>query len=128
MLLPRLRLMNVLGRGALFGALANLVPLAGMLAVTEHHDRETFLAVVSGLGLIGGGFLLLTGLFFWSVCGSDVRRWRDLRTITGQTGAVTIMAPACVRAGVVGLLLFPGPYGLYHLVDAAPFGSWLYGG
>ncbi|MER7350562.1 DUF6336 family protein [Streptomyces aurantiacus] len=126
-LLPRLRLKGVLGRGALFGVLANFVPLVGMCVVTEHHDRETFLAVVSGLGLIAGGFLLLIGLFFWSACGSDVRRWRDLRTITGQTEGLTIMAPACVRAGVVGLLLFPGPYGLYHLVDGAAFGSWLYG-
>ncbi|GGR88593.1 hypothetical protein GCM10010252_29300 [Streptomyces aureoverticillatus] len=127
MLLPRLRLKGVLGRGVLFGVLANLVPLIGMCVVTDHSERETFLAVVSGLGLIAGGFLLLVGLFFWAMCGSDVRRWRDLRTITGQTEAVTIMAPTCVRAGVVGLLLFPGPYGLYHLVDAAAFDSWLYG-
>lgn len=127
MLLPRLRFTHVLVRGALFGVAATVVPLVGLGFVEDHHERGTFLAVVSGLGLTAGAFCLLVGLFFWSACGSDVRRWRDLRTITGQTEAVTVMAPALVRLGMTGLLLFPGTYALYHLVDNAAYDSWLYG-
>ncbi|MFD0415261.1 DUF6336 family protein [Streptomyces sp. NPDC127108] len=126
-LLPRLRFLNVLVRGTLYGVAGNVVPLVGLGLVEDHAERRTFLAVVSGLGLIAGAFCLLVGLFFWSACGSDVRRWRDLRTITGQTEAVTVMAPALVRLGMTGLLLFPGAYGLYHLVDNAAYDSWLYG-
>ncbi|MGW3651661.1 DUF6336 family protein [Streptomyces sp. NPDC000878] len=35
-----------------------------------------------------------------STCAGDLRRWRDWRMITGQTGGVMIMAPVLVRAGV----------------------------
>ncbi|MFG2332398.1 DUF6336 family protein [Streptomyces sp. NPDC048604] len=126
-LLPRLRFWEVACRGALYGLAANALAALGMAFVTDHNDREEYLAVVSGLGLIAGGALLVIGLFFWGCCLGDIRRWRDLRTITGQTDAVTIMAPSLIRVGVLGLVLFPGPYGLYHLVDAAPFGSRLYG-
>ncbi|HEY9368333.1 DUF6336 family protein [Streptomyces sp.] len=127
-LLPRLRFWEVVLRGALYGLAANVVAAVGMFFVPDHSERMSYLAVVSGLGLIWGGGSLLIGLYFWSACMRDVRRWRDLRTITGQTEALTIMAPSLVRLGVLGLVLFPGPYGLYHLVDAADFDSWLYGG
>ncbi|WP_418955325.1 DUF6336 family protein [Streptomyces tritici] len=126
-LLPRLRFWEVVRRGALFGLAAEVLAALGMFFVPGHSDREEYLAVVSGLALIAGGLFLVTGLFFWACCVGDVRRWRDLRTITGQTDAVTIMAPSLVRTGVLGLVLFPGPYGLYHLVDAAPYDSWLFG-
>ncbi|WP_406858909.1 DUF6336 family protein [Streptomyces sp. HUAS MG47] len=126
-LLPRLRFWGVAGRGALFGLAANVVAALGMVFVTDHDDREEYLAAVSGIGLLTGAVFLLIGLFFWGSCMGDIRRWRDLRTLTGQTDAVTIVTPALVRVGVLGLVLFPGPYGLYHLVDAAPFDSWLYG-
>ncbi len=127
MLLPRLRFKDVVLRGALYGAAANAVAVLGMLFVADRDERQTFLAAVSGSGLLGGGALLLTGLYFWSACDSDVRRWRDLRTISGQSEGFAVVAPTCVRIGMLGLLLFPGSFGLYHLVDGAAPGSWLYG-
>ncbi|GAA3917175.1 hypothetical protein GCM10023084_80180 [Streptomyces lacrimifluminis] len=69
----------------------------------------------------------MIGAFVWTACAGDLRRWRAWRTITGQTGSVMIMAPALVRTGVLALVLFPGALGLYHLVDDAAYGSWLYG-
>ncbi|TQK42296.1 hypothetical protein FBY35_0008 [Streptomyces sp. SLBN-118] len=67
------------------------------------------------------------GGLFWTAYGGDIRRWRDVRTITGQTGCVMIKAPVLVRAGVLALVLFPGALGLYHLVDNSAYDSWLYG-
>ncbi|WP_461020639.1 DUF6336 family protein [Streptomyces daliensis] len=125
--LPRLRFREVVVRGAVQGVAA-VVPLAvSMFFVTDHHDRETFLAVVAGFAMVFAGVGIVFGIFFWTACGGDIRRWRDIRTITGQYEAVTIMAPALVRAGVLALVLFPCALGLYHLVDAAAYDSWLYG-
>ncbi|MGW1138946.1 DUF6336 family protein [Streptomyces zhihengii] len=125
--LPRLRVRDVVLRGAAHGTAAVPVLAAGMLLVTGHHDRETFLAVVAGFAIIGAAVCLLFGALLWAVSGRDVRRWRDWRTITGQGGAVTIMGPALVRTGMLALVLFPGALGLYELVDAAAYDSFLYG-
>lgn len=125
--LPRLRFTVVVVRGAVQGVAAVALLCVGMFFVADHHDRVTFLAVVSGFSAVFAGVGIVFGGFFWAVCLGDIRRWRDWRTITGQTGAVTIMAPALVRAGVLALVLFPGGLGLYHLVDNAAYDSWLYG-
>ncbi|MEU1662737.1 DUF6336 family protein [Streptomyces sparsogenes] len=124
---PRLRLRDVLLRGALYGLAAIVVLVIAMLCVGDHHDRMEFLAVAGGLGLVFGGVFLLFGFFFWSVCGGDIRRWRDWRTVTGQTEGVTIMAPALLRCGVVGLVPAPVALWLYGVVDGAAYDSWLYG-
>ncbi|MEU3092471.1 DUF6336 family protein, partial [Streptomyces massasporeus] len=46
---------------------------------------------------------------------------------TDQAGSVTVAAPVLLRVGVLALVLFPGTFGLYFLVDGAEYGSWLYG-
>ncbi|UYQ65596.1 DUF6336 family protein [Streptomyces peucetius] len=125
--LPRLRFKDVVVRGAVQGLVAVVLLAVGSLFVADHHGRETFLAVVGGFAMAGSGVGVVFGGLFWAVCGGDVRRWRDWRTITGQTGAVTVMAPALVRLGVLALVLFPGAFGLYHLVDNAPYDSFLHG-
>ncbi|MEU1696251.1 DUF6336 family protein [Streptomyces hirsutus] len=125
--LPRLRFRDVIVRGAVHGIAAVVLLAVCSLLVADHHDRETFLAVVGGFAMVGSGVCIVFGGFFWAVCGKDVRRWRDWRTITGQTAAVTVMGPALVRTGVLALVLFPGAYGLYHLVNNAPYDSFLYG-
>ncbi|PZT69533.1 hypothetical protein DN402_23565 [Streptomyces sp. SW4] len=126
-LLPRLRLRDVLLRGVLFGLGAVVVMTVAALCVRDHHDREEFLAVVGGLCLVCGGALLLIGLFFWSACSGDIRRWRDWRTVTGQFEAPTVVAPALVRLGTLALVVAPAALGLYDLVDQADHGSWLHG-
>ncbi|WP_432175983.1 DUF6336 family protein [Streptomyces sp. Tue6028] len=127
-LLPRLRLRDVLLRGALFG-LGGIVVLAVAAAlIGRHHDRMEFLAVAGGTCLVFGGGLLLFGLFFWAVCAGDIRRCRDWRTLTGQHSAPTVVAPVSVRLGVLGLVAAPAAFGLYQLVDRAPYGSWLHSG
>ncbi|MEV4330967.1 DUF6336 family protein [Streptomyces sp. NPDC049597] len=125
--LPRLRVKDVVVRGAVQGVAAVVLLAVVSLCVADHHDRETFVAVVAGFAMVGSGVCLVFGGFFWAVSGRDVRRWRDWRTITGQTEAVTVMGPALFRLGVLALVLFPGALGLYHLVDNAPYDSWLYG-
>ncbi|MEH0424692.1 DUF6336 family protein [Streptomyces sp. B21-083] len=125
--MPRLRLKDVVVRGAVQGVAAVALLCAGTPFVADHRDRETFLAVVAGFSMVFAGMGIVIGAFFWTACAGDLRRWRDWRTITGQTGGVMIMAPALVRAGVLALVLFPGALGLYHLVDSAAYGSWLYG-
>lgn len=59
--LPRLRVRDVVLRGAAHGTAAVLVLAAGMLLVTGHHDRETFLAVVAGFAMVGAAVCLLFG-------------------------------------------------------------------
>ncbi|WP_225858714.1 DUF6336 family protein [Streptomyces albicerus] len=125
--LPRLRFKDVVVRGAVQGIAAVVLLFVGMFFVADHHDRETFLAVVGGFSAVFAGTGIVFGGFFWAVCAGDIRRWRDWRTITGQTGGVMIMAPVLVRSGVLALVLFPGALGLYHLVDNAAYDSWLYG-
>ncbi|MDQ1007208.1 hypothetical protein QFZ82_001693 [Streptomyces sp. V4I23] len=125
--LPRLRFKDVVVRGAVQGIAAVVLLAVVSLFVPDHHDRETFLAVVAGFAMVGSGVCIVFGGFFWAVCGGDVRRWCDWRTITGQTEAVTVMGPALFRLGVLALVLFPGAFGLYEVVDNAPYDSWMYG-
>ncbi|MFD5337482.1 DUF6336 family protein [Streptomyces hawaiiensis] len=124
---PLLRIRDVAARGALYGLAA--VPLLGVVSlfVGDHHDRTTFLAVAGGFAAAMAVVGILIGLFFWWACGGDIRRCRDWRTVRGQAGPVTVAAPVLLRIGVLALVLFPGAFGLYHLVDGAGYGSWLYG-
>lgn len=126
-LVPRLRLGNVLLRGLVYGAGGSAVVAVAALAVGGHSDREEFLAVVGGLSLVTGGGLLLAGLFCWSVCGGDIRRVRDWRTVTRQFEAPTMGGPLFVRLGVLGLVVGAAAIGMYDLVDTASYDSWLYG-
>ncbi|MFJ8085884.1 DUF6336 family protein [Streptomyces sp. NPDC096205] len=123
---PRLRLGNVVLRGAMFGAVGAVVAAMAALVVGDHHDRMEFLAVVGGLCLVGGGFFLLIGLYFWSACGGDIRRVRDWRSVTSQFDGPTLVAPVLVRLGALALVVAPAAFGLYDLVDGASYGSWLY--
>ncbi|MFF4272775.1 DUF6336 family protein [Streptomyces sp. NPDC001536] len=125
--MPRLRLKDVVRRGALFGVGAAAVLTVGMLFIADHHDREEFLSVVGGISLFFALGLLVFGALLWAISGGDVRRWRDVKTITGQNGAQFIMAPTCVRLGMAGLVFAPVAIGLYNLVDQAASDSWLYG-
>ncbi|MFF5157931.1 DUF6336 family protein [Streptomyces sp. NPDC000348] len=124
---PLLRIRDVAARGALYGLAA--VPLLGLasLFVGDHNDRTTFLAVAGGFAAAVAVVGILIGLFFWWACGGDIRRCRDWRTVRGQAGPVTVAAPVLLRIGVLALVLFPGAFGLYHLVDDAGYDSWLYG-
>ncbi|MFE5754465.1 DUF6336 family protein [Streptomyces massasporeus] len=124
---PLLRIRDVMERGALYGLAA--VPLLGVasLFVGDHHDRTTFLAVAGGLAGAMAAVGILIGLFFWWACEGDVRRCRDWHTVESQAGPVTVAAPVLLRVGVLALVLFPGAFGLYHLVDGAGYDGWLYG-
>lgn len=125
-IIPRLRLSGVVWRGALFG-LVGTVPLAvTALCIADHHDRQEFLSIVSGIGLFGACSFVV-GAGFWWASGGDIRRWRDWRTITGQTAAVTVVGPLFMRLGMLLVVLGVAAFGLSHLVDAAPYGSWLHG-
>ena len=124
---PRLRLRDVLRRGALYGLATIPALVVAMWCVADHHDRMEFLAVAGALGLVFGGVFFLFGAILWWTCGGDIRRWRDWRTVTGQWEGATIMAPAMVRCGIVALILAPAAIGLYDVVDEAAFDSWLYG-
>ncbi|MET9760059.1 DUF6336 family protein [Streptomyces sp. NPDC006372] len=124
---PLLRIRDVAARGALYGLAA--VPLLGVVSlfVGDHHDRTTFLGVVGLFAAFTAVVGILIGLFFWWACGGDIRRCRDWHTVTGQAGPVTVAAPVLLRIGVLALVLFPGAFGLHHLVDSAAYDSWLYG-
>ncbi|MFJ5776253.1 DUF6336 family protein [Streptomyces sp. NPDC093094] len=125
-LAPRLRLSGVLIRGAAAGAVGAVVAAVAALTVGDHQDRMEFLAVVGGLCLIGGGFFLAVGLYFWTACAGDIRRLRDWHTVSGQHDAATVVTPVWIRLGALGLVVAPAAIGLYHLVDGAAYGSWLY--
>ncbi|MEU8828426.1 DUF6336 family protein [Streptomyces sp. NPDC048636] len=126
--LPRLRFRDVVLRGVLYGLAAIPLVAIGSLGVSDHHERMTFLAVTGGFAMVGGGVFTVAGLGLWAACGGDIRRCRDWRTITGQAGSATVAAPVLVRVGVLALVLFPGAFGLYHLVDSADYDSWFHGG
>lgn len=122
-MVPRLRPKDVLARGVRFG-LIGIVPLSVVaFCIADHHDREEFPSVVGGISLIFGAVLLVVGAGFWWASGGDARRWR---TIEGHTAAATVVGPAAVRLGALLVVLGPAAIGLYHVVDAAPYGSWLY--
>ncbi|GAA2768536.1 hypothetical protein GCM10010103_75780 [Streptomyces paradoxus] len=69
---------------------------------------------------------LVTGAGFWWASAGDIRRVRDWRTLTGQAASVTVVGPVFLRSGLFLLVLGAAALGLYQLVDAAPYGSWLY--
>ncbi|MER7709728.1 DUF6336 family protein [Streptomyces werraensis] len=123
--LPRLRPAEVARRGVVFGLLG-VVPLVLVtLSISDHSDREEFLAVFSALAIFGALFLV-TGAGFWWLSKEDIRRLRDWSTITTQADSVTIIGPIFLRSGLCLLVLGAAAFGLYHLVDAAPYDSWLY--
>ncbi|MFC8142919.1 DUF6336 family protein [Streptomyces paradoxus] len=124
---PLLRIREVVARGALYGLAA--VPLLGVASLFfgDHYDRTTFLGVVGLVAAFTAVVGILIGLLFWFACGGDIRRCRDWHTVTGQAGPVTVAAPVLLRIGVLALVLVPGAFGLYHLVDGAGYDSWLYG-
>ncbi|MEW1685459.1 DUF6336 family protein [Streptomyces sp. NPDC093594] len=78
----------------------------------------TFLAVAGLLAAALAVSGILVGLCFWWACEGDIRRCRDWHTVA---------APVLLRIGVLALVLLPGAFGLYHLVDGAGYDSWLYG-
>lgn len=53
--LPRLRFKDVAVRGAVQGIAAVVLLFVGMFFVADHHDRETFLAVVAGFSAVLAG-------------------------------------------------------------------------
>ncbi|WP_231158521.1 DUF6336 family protein [Streptomyces sp. CNZ748] len=118
---PLLRIRDVTARGALYGLAAVPLLAAASLFISDHHNRMTFLA---GALAVSG---ILVGLFFWWACEGDIRRCRDWHTVSGQAGPVTVAAPVLLRIGVLALVLLPGAFGLYHLVDGAGYDSRLYG-
>jgi hypothetical protein len=124
-LLPRLRPAEVTRRGVTFGLLSVVPLVAVTLTITGHSDRRDFLSVVSAVGLFGAIFLV-TGAGFWWASAGDIRRVRDWRTITGQSDSVTVVGPVFLRCGLFLLVLGAAAAGLYQLVDAAPYDSWLY--
>lgn len=123
-MLPRLRPAAVARRGATYGLLGVVPLVVATLSMSGQSDRRDFLAVVSVLGLFGAIFLVIGAGFWWASAG-DIRRVRDWRTLTGQAASVTVVGPVFLRSGL--LLLVPGAaaLGLYQLVDAAPYDSWL---
>ncbi|WP_225627091.1 DUF6336 family protein [Streptomyces werraensis] len=124
--LPRLRQAEVAQRGVVFGLLG-VVPLVLVtLSISDHSDREEFLAVFSALAIFGALFLVI-GAGFWWLSKEDIRRLRDWSTITTQADSVTVIGPIFLRSGLCLLVLGAAAFGLYHLVDAAPYDSWLYG-
>ncbi|MFE1443785.1 DUF6336 family protein [Streptomyces sp. NPDC058739] len=125
-LAPRLRLGAVLIRGVAAGAVGAVVAIVAALTVGDHDARMEFLAAVGGLCLIVGGSLLAVGLYFWTACVGDIRRLRDWPTVSGQDDAASVVAPVSIRLGALGLVVAPVAIGLYHLVDGAAYGSWLY--
>ncbi|MCX5358117.1 DUF6336 family protein [Streptomyces sp. NBC_00124] len=121
--LPRLRPTDVARRGVIFGLLGVVPLVVATLNISDHSDRREFLAVVSGLvGVFGAGSLVVGAGFWWASAG-DIRRLRDWRTITGQAASVTLVGPVFLRSGLFLLVLGAAAYGLYHLVDAAPYDS-----
>jgi hypothetical protein len=49
-MLPRLRAADVARRGVTFGLLGVVPLVVAALSITDHRDRQDFLAVVSGVG------------------------------------------------------------------------------
>jgi hypothetical protein len=124
-MLPRLRPAGVVRRGVTFGLLGVVPLVVVVLSIGDHSDRQDFLAVFSMAGLLGAIFLVI-GAGFWWASAQDVRRLRDWSTLKTQADSITIVGPLFLRSGLCLLVLGAAALGLYHLVDAAPYGSWLY--
>ncbi|WP_406145136.1 DUF6336 family protein [Streptomyces sp. NBC_01012] len=124
---PRLRLGEVVARGAAYGLGAAVCLAVAAFVVREHDVRVDLLEATAFLGLLAGAVLLLTGLFFWASSSGEVLRWRDFPTTGGPYDAVPVVAPALVRTGVFLLVPVPVAFGLGELVASAAVGSWLWG-
>jgi len=118
-MLPRLRPAEVARRGVFFGLLGVVPLVVAALSVTDHSDRQEFLAVVSAVGFFGV-MLVVVGACFWWASAGDIRRLRDWRTITGQAESVTIVGPAFLRSGLFLLVFGAAAFGLYQFVSAVP--------
>ncbi|MFJ4356120.1 DUF6336 family protein [Streptomyces massasporeus] len=125
-MLPRLRLSDVARRGVIYGLLGAVLLAVAVLSITGHSDRREFLAVASAVGLFGAIQLVIGAGFWWASAG-DIRRLRDWTTLTSQAASVTVVGPVFLRSGLFLLVLGAAALGLYHIVDAAPYGSWLHG-
>ncbi|MFE9776375.1 DUF6336 family protein [Streptomyces sp. NPDC005931] len=126
-ILPRLRPMDVVRRGVTLGLLGVVPLVVAAMCVSGHSDRREFLAVVGGLaGLLGVGATVI-GAGFWWMSAGDVRRMRDWGTVTTQGASITLIGPLFLRCGLFLVVLGAAALGLYQLVDAAPYGSWLHG-
>ncbi|MGA5207893.1 DUF6336 family protein [Streptomyces variegatus] len=125
-MLPRLRPSDVARRGVIYGLLGAVLLAVAVLSITGHSDRGEFLAVASVVGLFGAIQLVIGAGFWWASAG-DIRRLRDWNTLTSQAASVTVVGPVFLRSGLCLLVLGAAALGLYHIVDAAPYGSWLHG-
>jgi hypothetical protein len=125
-MLPRLRPSDVARRGVIYGLLGAVLLAVAVLSITGHSDRREFLAVASAAGLFGAIQLVIGAGFWWASAG-DIRRLRDWTTLTSQAASVTVVGPVFLRSGLFLLVLGAAALGLYHIVDAAPYGSWLHG-
>ncbi len=123
----RLGFGRVLVRGALYGLAASAAAGIAALAVAGHQHRLTSLAVIAGVGFVVAAAMLPIGGFFWLCSPGDHRRWRDWRTLQGRYDGVSILGPAMVRLGSLGLVLGAGSLLIYRILNSAPYGSWWYG-
>ncbi|MFF9756087.1 DUF6336 family protein [Streptomyces sp. NPDC014344] len=124
-MLPRLRPGGVARRGVAFGLLGVVPLVVATLSISGHSARREFLAGVSVLGFLGAIFLVF-GAGFWWLSAGDIRRMRDWRTLTSQADSVTVVGPVFLRSGLCLFVLGAAAFGLYQLVDAAPYDSWLH--
>ncbi|MFI1223128.1 MULTISPECIES: DUF6336 family protein [unclassified Streptomyces] len=124
---PRLRLRDVVVRGAAYGVGAAVCLVVATFVLREHDARVDLLEATTFLGLLTGTVFLVIGLFFWASSSGDVLRWRDFFTTSGPHEVVSIAGPALVRAGVFLLAPVPFAFGLGELVASAAYGSWLWG-
>jgi hypothetical protein len=124
---PRLRLGEVLARGAAYGVGAAVCVVVAAFAVREHDDRLDLLEATTFLGLLTGTVFLLTGLFFWACGRGEILRWRDFGTTTSPHDVVSVAGPSLVRAGMFLLVPVPVAFALGELVASAAAGSWLRG-
>ncbi|MFJ6612757.1 DUF6336 family protein [Streptomyces sp. NPDC091289] len=124
---PRLRLGDVMARGAAYGVGAAVCVIVAAFALRDHDDRVDLLEAGTFLGLLTGMVFLLIGLFFWACSSGDILRWRDFFTTSGPYDVVSIIGPSLVRAGTFLLVPVPFTYGLGELVASAAYGSWLWG-
>ncbi|WP_193515059.1 DUF6336 family protein, partial [Streptomyces griseoloalbus] len=120
-MLPRLRPAGVVRRGVIFGLLGVVPLVVVVFSIGDHSDRQDFLAVFSMAGLLGAIFLVI-GVGFWWASSQDVRRLRDWSTLKTQADSITVVGPLFLRSGLFLLVLGAAALGLYHLVDAAPYG------
>ena len=124
---PRLRLGEVVWRGAAYGVGAASCVVVAAFLFQEHDDRIDLLEATTFLGLLAGTVILLNGLFFWVCSSGEILRWRDFFTTSGPHEVVSVAAPSLVRAGTFLLVPAPVAFGLGELVASSANGSWLQG-